>query len=227
MAAAHDAGAADTHAEAAATFRDQEKVIQGLRTRARDIVRQATSDQSYTDVNYVFPTFIMTALPVGLVGLWIVAIITAATDTIAAELNSLATSTVIDFYRRFIQPAGSDTHYVRVSKVATAFWGVFASVVAVFASSLGSLIEVVNRFGSFFYGSILGVFMLAILTRRATGTGAFIGLIAGMTAVATVATTRPDVSFLWHNVIGAGVVFVVGISLGTRDEGRGTSRRAI
>ena len=90
-----------------------------------------------------------------------------------------------------------------VSKVTTGFWGLFAGVVAVYASSLGSLIEVVNRFGSFFYGSILGVFMLAILTRRATGTGAFVGLIAGMASVAAVAFGRPDISFLWHNVIGA------------------------
>jgi Na+/proline symporter len=81
----------------------------------------------------------------------------------------------------------------------------------VYASSLGSLIEVVNRFGSFFYGSILGVFMLAILTRRANGTGAFVGLLAGMTAVASVAFGRPDISFLWHNVVGAVVVVIVGL----------------
>jgi Na+/proline symporter len=211
--AASGTGATDAHARAADAFRQQEAVITGLRGRARDIVRHATRDASYTDVNYVFPTFIMTALPVGLVGLWIVAIITAATDTIAAELNSLATATVIDFYKRLVRPDAPDAHVLRVSKAATAFWGVFACVVAVFASSLGSLIEVVNRFGSFFYGSILGVFMLAILTRRATGTGAFVGLLAGMSAVAAVATLRPDISFLWHNVIGAAAVFIVGLVL--------------
>src|SRR5688500_5118452 len=108
-----------------------------------------------------------------------------------------------------------------VSRATTGFWGVFAGFVAVYASNLGSLIEVVNRFGSFFYGSILGVFMLAILTRRATGTGAFVGLIAGMGAVAAVAFGRPEVSFLWHNVIGAFVVFGVGLALsGTRTSDR-------
>ena len=86
-------------------------------------------------------------------------------------------------------------------------------MIAVYASSLGPLIEVVNRFGSFFYGSILGVFMLAILTRRATGTGAFVGLMAGMSSVAAVAYFRPEISFLWHNVIGAVVVLAVGLSL--------------
>jgi Na+/proline symporter len=139
-----------------------------------------------------------------------VAIITAATDSIAAELNSLATATVIDFYRRHYRPAADDGHYLLVSKVATGLWGVFACVMAVYASTLGSLIEVVNRYGSFFYGSILGVFALAILARRASGTGAFVGLIAGMSAVAAVAFQRPDISFLWHNVVGAVVVFVVG-----------------
>ena len=83
--------------------------------------------------------------------------------------------------------------------------------------------EVVNRFGSFFYGSILGVFMLAILTRRATGTAAFVALIAGMSSVAAVAWGRPEISFLWHNVIGAFVVFAVGmaISVGSRGPGSG------
>jgi SSS family solute:Na+ symporter len=120
---------------------------------------------------------------------------------------------VIDFYRRWYRPEATDTHYLRVSKVVTGIWGLFACVVATYAGGLGSLIEVVNRFGSFFYGSILGVFLLATLTRRATGTGAFIGLIAGMSAVASVATVRPDISFLWHNVIGASVVFLVGLAV--------------
>jgi Na+/proline symporter len=179
------------------------------------MVEDATGDAGFTDVNYVFPTFIVTVLPVGLVGLWIAAIITAATDTIAAELNSLATASVIDVYRRLYRPGAEDGHYLMVSKAATAFWGIFAAVVAVYASSLGSLIEVVNRFGSFFYGSILGVFMLAILTKRATGTGATVGLVAGMTSVAAVATGVPNVSFLWHNVIGAVMVFAVGFVTST------------
>jgi solute:Na+ symporter, SSS family len=213
LAAANQSGDDGGHERAAVALRESEAGIKAVRRRATELVRQATGDAAYTDVNYVFPTFIRTALPIGLVGLWIVAIITAATDSIAAELNSLATATVIDFYKRLVRPAASDAHYLRVSRIATAGWGVFACIVAVYASTLGSLIEVVNRFGSFFYGSILGVFMLAILTRRATGTGASIGLLAGMTAVAAVAFGRPDISFLWHNVVGAVVVFGVGLTL--------------
>ena len=85
----------------------------------------------------------------------------AATDTIAAELNSLSTATVIDFYKRWARPRRTDAHYLTVSKIATGLWGLFACGIAVWAAELGSLIEVVNRFGSFFYGSILGVFILA------------------------------------------------------------------
>jgi Na+/proline symporter len=94
--------------------------------------------------------------------------------------------------------------------MATAFWGLFASIVAVWAAELGSLIEVVNRFGSFFYGSILGVFILAVGAPRATANGAFVGLIAGMGSVAW-AATYTKVAFLWHNVIGAVAVVVVGL----------------
>jgi SSS family solute:Na+ symporter len=212
MVEARQAGDEAARANAATGLRRHDASMRSIRARATSVVRTATGDTGYTDVNYVFPTFIRTALPIGLVGLWIVAIITAATDSIAAELNSLATATVIDFYKRLFKPAAPDEHYLRVSKIATAGWGAFACIVAVYASTLGSLIEVVNRFGSFFYGSILGVFMLAILTRRATGTGASLGLAAGMSAVALVAFGRPDIAFLWHNVVGAVVVFVVGIA---------------
>jgi Na+/proline symporter len=166
-------------------------------------------------VNYVFPTFITTRMPIGLVGLLIAAIFAAAMSASAGELNSLATATIIDFYRRHFVKEATDQHYLRVSKLATVGWGLFACVVAMYAANQGSLIEVVNRYGSFFYGSLLGVFMLAILTRRATAAGAFWGLIAGMAVVLTVAFSpwTRDIAFLWHNVIGAVVVVAVGSAI--------------
>jgi Na+/proline symporter len=145
----------------------------------------------------------------------------AAMNAIAAELNSLSTATVIDFYRRWYRPEGSDAHFLAVGKIATGFWGLFACVVAIYAGSLGSLIEVVNRFGSFFYGSILGVFLLAMI-KRTRAVGAFWGLIAGMTAVGTVSFSAPQVAFLWLNVVGAVTVVVVGTLLsgiGNREAG--------
>ena len=204
----------DTAREASAlrTFLDREGQVVALRERASGLVREVTGDDSYTDVNYVFPTFVTTQLPVGLVGLMIAAIFAAAMSSIAAELNSLSASTVIDFYRRHFRKTASDQHYLRVSKVATCFWGLFASVTALYAANLGSLIEVVNRFGSFFYGSLLGVFVLAVGVKRATATGAFWGLIGGMTAVGVVANTT-DISFLWLNLVGTVAVFVVGSSV--------------
>ena len=211
---ARDAGG-DGAASAAA--RDQfvraDEAVRAVRSRATSLVRDVSRDPAYRDVNYVFPTFVIEHMPVGLIGLLIAAIFAAAMSSIAAELNSLATATVIDFYRRHFRKEAPDAHYLRVSKLATMFWGAFACVVAVYSVNLGSLIEVVNRFGSFFYGSLLGVFILALGVKRATGTGATIGLIAGMGTVALVAfhPSTSSISFLWHNVIGAVVVTVVGL----------------
>jgi SSS family solute:Na+ symporter len=186
--------------------------VMAVRARAAGIVMDTTGDRRYTDVNYVFPTFITTAMPVGLVGLMIAAIFAAAMSASAGELNALTTATIIDFYRRHFVTDATDLHYLRVSKLATIGWGLFASVVAMYAANQGSLIEVVNRYGSFFYGSLLGVFILAILTKRATATGAFWGLIAGMVVVLIVAFTTP-IAFLWHNLVGAVVVVVVGMAI--------------
>ena len=153
----------------------------------------------------------------------IAAIFAAAMSASAGELNALATATIIDFYRRHFVTDATDTHYLKVSKLATISWGLFASVVAMYAANQGSLIEVVNRYGSFFYGSLLGVFILAILTKRATATGAFWGLIAGMVVVLIVAFTTP-IAFLWHNLIGAAVVVVVGMALSYMERPRRPER---
>jgi Na+/proline symporter len=166
----------------------------------------------YSDTNYIFPTYILTYLPRGLAGLVIAVIFAAAMSTLSGEFNSLATATMVDFYKRFVRASGSDAHDLWVSRVLTAFWGAFACLIALQAGRLGSAIEVVNRFGSYFYGSILGVFGLAVLTRRASATGAFWGLLAGMVTVWLVATYTP-VHFLWYNVVGAVTVFVVGMLL--------------
>jgi len=194
---------------AATEFRARDDEARAVRGEALALAERVTGEPS-EDVNYVIPRFVLHALPIGLAGLFIAAIMAAAMSSIAAELNSLSTATVIDFYRRWIRPDGSDAHFLAVSKVATGLWGLFACGVAVYAATLGSLIEVVNRFGSFFYGSILGVFLLAMVP-AARAAGAFIGLIAGMGAVAAVTFGAPSVSFLWHNVVGALTVLAVGL----------------
>ena len=192
-------------------FRAVEARTNVVRDEALSLAERVTGETP-RDVNYNVPHFVLNYLPIGLAGLFIAAVLAAAMSSIAAELNSLATVTVIDFYRRWVKPQATDAHFLMVSKAATAFWGLVACVVATYAATLGSLIEVVNRFGSFFYGSILGVFLLAMIP-FARGWAAFVGLIAGMAAVAAVTFGAPDVSFLWHNVIGAVTVVVVGILL--------------
>ena len=216
-----DAALADRRAAAKRDDRDaflaSDTHVRDVRTRAIAVVKQATGDERYSDVNYVFPTFITTHMPIGLVGLMIAAIFAAAMSASGGELNALATATVIDFYRRHWVKTAKDAHYLAVSKLATIGWGLFACVVAMFSANQGSLIEVVNRYGSLYYGSLLGVFILAILTKRATARGAFWGLIAGMAVVLTVAFGFPTIAFLWHNLIGAVVVVVVGMTLSYMD----------
>ena len=199
-----------SRAFAGAGFKTWDDEVRKVRQNAVALVKEVSGDETYNDVNFVFPTWVTTQLPIGVVGLILAAIFAAAMSTISAELASLSTATVIDFYRRWIRADAEEDHLLNVSRVSTAFWGLFASVVAIFAVELGSLIEVVNRFGSFFYGSILGVFLLAIGWKRANGHGAFIGLIAGMAAVGYVNTFTP-VEFLWLNVVGAVTVFAVGV----------------
>ena len=196
-------------------FLAREQKIQELRGEALAMEVEETNESS-TDVNYIIPRFVLSELPIGLAGLFIAGVFAAAMSSIAAELNALSTASVIDFYRRWIKPNADDTHYLTVSKGATVFWGFFACIVATYAATLGSLIEVVNRFGSFFYGSILGVFLLAMIP-MAKARGAFLGLIIGMVTVGFVAF-QTSIEYLWQNVIGAVVVLAVGVPLSFMDQ---------
>lgn len=209
LARVREAGDPTTIAQATAAFRTNDDTVSALRGRAIDLASKV-SGQPEKDVNYIIPRFVIDHLPIGLAGIFIAAVIAAAMNAISGELASLSTASVIDFYRRWVRSEASDQHFLIVSRSATVVWGLLACVVATYAANLGSLIEVVNRFGSFFYGSILGVFLLAMIP-RARASGAFVGLIAGMAAVGAVNFGAPKVSFLWHNVIGAVVVVIVGV----------------
>jgi SSS family transporter len=212
------------HDAAREAFRAATAEMSAIRSRAALIVKDVTGVANYgdktgdtpkPDVNYVFPTFVTTQLPQGLVGLIIAAIFAAAMSATAGELSATATATVIDVYKRLLNKSESDAHYLLFSRLAVAFWGLVACVVAHVAVQLGSLIEVVNRIGSIFYGSLLGVFVLALTVRRANGHGAFVGLLSGILFVMAFAYnpgTR-SVSYLWHNPIGVVVVMVVGTAV--------------
>lgn len=206
---ARRAGNVSATATELAQFRAHDAEVGAVRKEALAEAARVTG-QSSRDVNYIIPRFVLGHLPLGLAGLFLAAVLGAALSSVAAELNSLSTVSVIDFYRRWVKPDGSDGHFLAVSKASTGLWGIFACFVAAKAATLGSLIEVVNRFGSFFYGSILGVFLLAMIART-RALGAFVGLLAGMAAVGTVSFMAPSVAFLWYNVIGAVTVVLVGL----------------
>jgi Na+/proline symporter len=193
-----------------AAYRVAEAEILAARAEAVRLVEAVNGRAGYNDTNYIFPTYVVTHLPRGLAGLVIAVIFAAAMSTLSGEFNSLATASMVDFYKRFVRPAGGDAHELLVSRVLTGFWGGFACLVALEAGRLGSAIEVVNRFGSYFYGSIFGVFALAVLVPRARAGGAFYGLLVGMAVVGLIAQLTP-VHFLWYNVIGAAAVFASGL----------------
>jgi SSS family transporter len=211
--------------EAKQKYVEAHKQFEASRKNAVDLVKKENS--SFNDVNYVFPNFVLQNMPIGVIGLIIAAIFAAAMSTISAELNALATATTIDFYRRLFNQNGTDAEYLKVGKFATLGWGLFACVAALFSVQLGSLIEVINRFGSFFYGSLLGVFALAFLFPRAKSRGAFWGILCGISSIAfihnyeAIATffgsdfllSKKDyfkIAFLWYNVIGCFVTIFAG-----------------
>jgi len=183
--------------------------VRGAKKESEKIIQSATGNTS-SDVNYVFPSFILKYVPIGLVGLMISVIFAAAMSSISGEIAALSSATMVDFYKRFFKPVASERHYLRASQACTLLWGVFATVVALRAGSIGtSLVETVNKVGSHFYGPILGVFLLAFMMKRANATGAFVGIIVAMAAVFYVSFYL-NASWLYLNVVGPVVVLIVG-----------------
>jgi Na+/proline symporter len=223
--------------EAKQKYIESNKELEETRRKAVELVKK--DNEKFNDVNYVFPTFVLQNMPIGVIGLIIAAIFAAAMSSISSELNALATATTIDFYRRLFNREGTDKQYLLFGKIATLGWGIFACFVAIYSVNLGSLIEVVNRFGSFFYGSLLGVFALAFFVPRARARGAFFGILTGIASIALIHNfaliadflgsefllnlkDRFKIAFLWYNVIGCIVTVLVGylISLTVRQNSK-------
>jgi Na+/proline symporter len=204
----------DRRGEADALGRYQQalKDVDGARSQGAGLVAATGGEKSFKDTNYIFLSFVTRYLPVGIVGLVIAVILAATMSSSSGEINSLATVSVVDIYKRHICKGASDHHYLTASRVATAFWGAYAVVFAGFGKNLGSLIEAVNIVGSLFYGSLLGVFTLAFFFKRVTGTGAFCGMLAGEAAIFT-AFLFTGISFLWYNVIGCAVVIATAMAV--------------
>jgi SSS family transporter len=197
---------ANATAQATARVRELQKEDGATRAAAVSLIRKADKAADPSDTNYIFLTFVVSTLPAGLVGLLLAAIFCAAMSATSSGLNSLASTTVVDVVKRLMWRNLTDHQYVKVSKLLTVFWGLFAIGFAEFASRLGSLIEAVNILGSLFYGTILGIFLLAFYTKRIGGTAVCLGAIVGEAAVAWCAIST-NVAWLWWNVVG----LVVGV----------------
>ncbi len=177
------------------------------RKQAIALIKQADQTADVNDTNYIFLYFVVNNLPRGLIGLLIAVIFLAAWGSIAAALNSLASSTVIDLYKRMWFPDKSDEHYYHASKWITLFWGLFCIATAMFAAQLGSLIEAVNILGSLFYGTMLGIFVVAFYMKRIQSTAVFYAAL--LAEISVIAIYKAEiVSFLWLNVIGCLLVML-------------------
>ncbi len=204
-------------------YRAAQKALDSARGEGAKLARDQLGVPGFNDTNYIFLSFVTRYLPVGVVGLILGVIFSAAMSSISGEINSLATVSVIDVYRRYLAKGGSDRHILLVSKAATAFWGLWAVGFASYGSGFGALIEAVNMIGSLFYGGMLGVFVLAVFVKRVGANGAFYGVLAGEAAIfATRLFT--GISFLWYNVIGCLVVILTGLLISFLAPGSGSGK---
>ncbi|MBK6419802.1 MAG: sodium:solute symporter [Ignavibacteria bacterium] len=189
------------------TFLKARNELRTLRAEFKDLVKQQGIAES-SDTNYIFLHFVRTMLPVGLVGLIFAVVILASWGSISAAFHSLATASLVDLHLLFGSHNVGDVGTVHKARLHTFIWGIFCIAVSMLATRMGSLIEAVNILGSLFYGPILGIFLVAFYIRRARGTIVFIAAILAEVVVITCYAVDV-VSFLWLNVIGAGVVVLV------------------
>lgn len=192
------------------TLKDFKNEELKLRTETKKLITKTDASIDTNDVNYIFMNFVLRYLPAGLIGLLIAVIFCASWSSTASELNALSSTSVIDLYKRLIITDKSETHYVLVSKILTVFWGLIAIAVAQFASELGSMIEAVNVLGSLFYGTVLGVFVVAFFVKYVRGTAVFFAAVIAELIVIILFKTDAT-AFLWLNMIGCVSVIFIGI----------------
>ncbi|WNB17074.1 sodium:solute symporter [Marivirga arenosa] len=181
-----------------------------LRDEAKGIIKATNEDLETTDTDYVFITFVMDHLPKGIIGLLLAVIFSAAMSSTSSELNALASTTIIDIYKRNINKNGSDKHYLIASKLFTLFWGLVAIFFATFAGLLDNLIQAVNILGSIFYGTILGIFLAGFFIKYIKGNAVFVGSLVAQSVVLYFYFFT-DMAYLWFNVIGCAIVILVGL----------------
>lgn len=191
---------------------EADKKSEAIRGQVKDLMGKNDKRADTNDTNYVFLSFVTQQLPIGIVGLLIAIIFLASMGSTASGLNSLASTTVVDFYKRIFRKEETDTKYLRASRWSTIFWGLFCIIVALYASKLGNLIEAVNILGSLFYGTILGIFLVAFYLKKVSGNAVFIAAIIAE-AFIVYAWIVDLTAFLWLNVIGCLAVMVLSLGI--------------
>jgi len=183
-----------------------------VRQKAIDILKKADPNTDVNDTNYVFLTFVTHYLPKGLIGLLIAIIFLASMGSMASALNSLASTSVVDIYKRIINPNASEENYLSASRWATVIWGAVCIAMALYAGHLGNLLEAVNQLGSYIYGTILGVFVVAFYVKHVKGQAVFIAAVITQIII-IVMGLREMVAYLWLNAIGCIAVIVIAVLL--------------
>lgn len=191
---------------------DQE---QEVREEVKTLILSQDPESETKDSDYVFITFVTNYLPKGLIGLLLAVIFSAAMSSTSSELNALATTTVVDVYRRLFVRNREDQHYLNASKIFTVFWGILALIFAASASLFDNLIEAVNIIGSVFYGTILGIFLVAFFMKRVGGNAVFLAALIAEALVITIFTLERfgyiEIAYLWLNLIGCALVMLFAI----------------
>jgi Na+/proline symporter len=183
-----------------------------LKGKVRTLLEKNDPKAVTNDTNYIFLTFVIHHLPVGLVGLLIAVVFSASMSSAASEINALASTTVVDIYKRLFQGSLTEVRSVWVTRVATVAWGAIIVGFAQFMGSLGSLIEAVNKVGSLFYGAILGIFLAAFYLKRMSGTAVFVAALLTEVVIFCL-NTFTEVGFLWYNLIGCVLVLVLALAV--------------
>ncbi|MDQ3266196.1 MAG: sodium:solute symporter [Myxococcota bacterium] len=186
--------------------------MQAARADAKAVIKAAHPDAETKDADYIFISFVIRYLPTGLVGLLLAVIFSGAMSSVSGELTALGSTATVDFYKRVLRPDATDAHFLRMSKVFTIVFGLLAMSFAAFASLIDNLIQAVNLLGSLFYGTVLGIFLVAFYVKRVKGTAVFIAALLAESLVIG-AFLLSDLGFLWFNVIGAAGVVVFGLLL--------------
>jgi SSS family solute:Na+ symporter len=181
-----------------------------IRKRTTDLMLLNDANADVNDNNYIFLSFVTKYLPQGLIGLLIAIIFLASMGSTASALNSLASTSVIDVYKRLINKNATDTQYLSASRWATILWGIICIIMALFASKIGNLIEAVNILGSYVYGTVLGVFLVAFYVKQVNGQAVFIAALLAEVVVC-ICGYMDVVAYLWLNVIGCLLVVIFGI----------------